>query len=290
MGLAAGDLLRVGIRPTGSPTLDDGNGIVTLQDPLEAPALAGSHRHPDRALESFDLRNLQTHTLYIGHAELLDLAAARRASPSSSRRALARRADPARRRVSRSTARTRATASPTGTRWTCSARSGSTLRLAKTAAGSVDKVEIAGHKSRWLRAGSGDRCLGPAQRHRGGVCRVVPRRGLPLAAGGDPAPAEGSRTVTRALHNGTPLATTRRFYPFGPEPLRFDVFALAAPEALSKRAAEVSLQVTMVDSSLASLEIATGAASQAGAGMLAGPPGTAPGRNGDLQVLVFGDD
>ena len=96
-------------------------------------------------------------------------------------------------------------------------------------------------------------------------------------------PAEGSRTIARAFYNGTPLSTAGRFFPFGPEPLRFDAFALAAPEALSKKGATATVDITMVDSSLATLEIAAVAdpATVRGYGV---------GRNGDLQALAFRPD
>ena len=84
--------------------------------------------------------------------------------------------------------------------------------------------------------------------------------------------------MTAAAHNGTPLATTRRFLPFGPEPLRFDVFALAAPETLSKKGATARLDVTLVDSSIVAFALATGSGTDW--------RGYGAGRNGNLQVLL----
>ena len=94
---------------------------------------------------------------------------------------------------------------------------------------------------------------------------------------------EGSGTIAQAFYNGTPLSTARRFFPFGPEPLRFDTFALAAPEALSKKGADVNVDITMVDSSLATFDIATVAAA-------ATVRGYGVGLNGDLQALAFRSD
>jgi hypothetical protein len=85
-----------------------------------------------------------------------------------------------------------------------------------------------------------------------------------------------------------------RFFPFGPEPLRFDTFTLAAPEVLSKANARATIDVRLVDSSLTSLEIAVGRARREG-----DAPGVAEspvraygiGAKGDLQALAFeGDD
>ncbi len=70
------------------------------------------------------------------------------------------------------------------------------------------------------------------------------------SAGQTAGDAEGSATVTQAFHNGTSLPLTTRFLPFGPEPQRFDTFALAIPEVLSKKNAKATLSVTLPDATL----------------------------------------
>ena len=63
----------------------------------------------------------------------------------------------------------------------------------------------------------------------------------------------GSTTITHAFHNALPLAVTGSFLPFGPTPARFDIFSLAAREALSKPGARVDLDIRLADASLLAL-------------------------------------
>ena len=60
-------------RPTGSRTVDKDTGIVTLQDPLEAPVAADTTVSRIASFPSFALRNLQHHAFYVGHSALFDL-------------------------------------------------------------------------------------------------------------------------------------------------------------------------------------------------------------------------
>ena len=94
--------------------------------------------------------------------------------------------------------------------------------------------------------------------------------------------SEGSLTITQAFHNGTPLPLSSRFLPFGPEPRRFDTFAMAIPEVLSKKNAAVTLAVTLPDSSIQHMAFV----------QKLGGPERAYGvsSNGALQGLMFDDD
>lgn len=291
VGLAAEDVLRIGPAAHRIAAADE-NGLVTLHDPLEAPAPAGATVTKIESLQAFTMRNVQHHALYVGHKDLFHLEQPAeielRLAPPNLARNLTRLD------IAYSMFGTREEdAEPAWQPLDLLGATGGAIRLAKSWTGAVDEVEVSGHKSRWLRAELRDPVIGrasPTSSASGVRIGVASMDAGPAGTSVPPAPvgggpgsalAEGSRTVVRAAHNGTPLATTRRFYPFGPEPLRFDVFALAVPEALSKKGAEVALQVTMVDSSLASFEIAVGTTATSA------PRGYGVGHNGDLEILSF---
>ncbi len=279
VGLAAADVLRIGTAAYRIATVDKNTGIVTLLDPLEAPVAAGATVKRIASFPSFTLRDLQHHAFYVGHSALFDLKQPAQISLVLTPPHLAREltglavaysmwgtkdGDPA----------------PAWHPLVLRGTTGGTVNLVKPDAGAVDKVKVDGHDGRWLRAElSGPvrslRSLSsPAAEVRVAVASLVQP---------DQDPPEGSATIARAFYNGTPLSTAGRFFPFGPEPLRFDAFALAAPETLSKKGAVATVDITMVDSSLATFEIAAVAdpATVRGYGV---------GRNDDLQALAFRPD
>ncbi|WP_447925163.1 baseplate J/gp47 family protein [Georgenia muralis] len=302
-GLAPEDLLRIG---TGAyRVLDaDEHGLVTLLDPLEEPAPAGTTAERITALESFRLRDVQAHVLHLGHPDLLNLDQPATIGVTLAPPGLARELG------------------ALDVAWTIFGSRdgeeepawhpldllgvrGAQVRLAKSWTGSVEETEVHGRTSRWLRAELRAPVAGPPPTSRASgvhlsVASAGPGEdagtgtgggtatgagggtgtggGAGTGTGGGATPAEGSRTVTAAAHNGTPLATTRRFLPFGPEPLRFDIFALAAPETLSKKGATARLDITLVDSSIVAFALATGSGTVW--------RGYGAGRNGNLQVLA----
>lgn len=64
------------------------------------------------------------------------------------------------------------------------------------------------------------------------------------------------RLDTVGFANTTPLVMDEHFYPFGPEPRRFDAFYLSSPEAFSKERAAISICVGMVNPTLAAMATA----------------------------------
>jgi hypothetical protein len=259
-GLAAGDLLRIAgqvHRVAGSDS-----GLVTLDDPLPAATPPGAEAVRVDAFATFTLRDRQRHAFYLGHAELLKLEQPAIVTVGLTPAGLSR--DLTGRDLTWAMFGTRR--DETDPAWhkldPVSADAGE-VALSKSWAGTVDETEVAGRKSRWLRAVLNERVSGPSS---------ASRISLAVASSGSQPP---SGTIVRAAHNGTPLST-RRFYPFGPEPLRFDVFALAAPEALSKKGATVTLDVTLADASLTSFELTPGRTPESGYGA---------GGRGDLHML-----
>jgi hypothetical protein len=270
VGLAAGDLLR--IAGTAYRIAKRTGEIVTLLDPLESPAPAGAAVEKVTRLDSFALRNLSEHLAYVGHKELLKLDGeaiiALRLDPPSLVRRLTqldiafdlwgkKGVDPAGWQELR----------------LLGGRDGD-LRLGKDWEGAVEEVEVEGRKSRWIRL----RLLTPIADTappdtRAASVKLRVNSIAPAAT----RPKEGSRSIVSAFYNGLPLPLTTAFMPFGPEPQRFDTFAIAAPEAFSKKGAAVELAVALSDASLGSLAATTGAPDRV----------YGIGRNGRLQAIRF---
>jgi len=271
VGLVAGDLLRIG--GIAYRIAKKAGEIVTLLDPLEAPAPAGAPLEKVTQLDSFALRNLSEHLAYVGHKELLKLD-----GPAT----IALRLDPPSlvRRLTQLDIVYDLWGKPKGADsagWQPLLLLGGSdgdLRLGKDWEGAVEEVEAEGRKSRWIRL----RLLTP-------IADSAPpdTRAASVAIkvnSNAPAPTqskEGSGSIVSAFYNGLPLPLTTAFLPFGPEPQRFDTFAIAAPEALSKKGAAVELAVMLSDASLGSLAATTGAPDRV----------YGVGRNGRLQAIRF---
>jgi hypothetical protein len=311
VGLAPGDMLRIGASAHSVAEVDD--GLVSLRETLDAPVAAGEVVDRVAALEAFDLRDLQRHVFHIGHAELLNLEQPAIISLDLAPPDLARE-------LTRLDVAYSAYGTVEGAdegEWhplELLGSNGSAIRLAKTWIGTVDELKLDGEKSRWVRAelqSSVTGASGPLDRVSRiclDVASLQDERGTQSGTGGTGGSApgglvEGSRTIVSAFHNGTPLSTASRFYPLGPEPLRFDTFALAAPEALSKRGARATIAIDLADSSLVGFEVAAqpprstapvsnGAMLAAGASSAAedAANGYGVGRNGYLQVARFSAD
>jgi hypothetical protein len=275
VGLAGGDMLKVGGKVYRIDTVKE--AIVTLLDPLEAQAPAGAVAEKVIRLESFALRNLSAHLAYVGHKELLKLDGPATIALRLDPRGLARRlsqldiayeiwgkpgaADEAGWQVLR----------PLG------GGSDGTLWLHKDWEGAVEELAIDGAKSRWIRL----RLLGPIADAAPPDTRTV---SIELKVNSNAAaatlPKEGSRSIVSAFYNNLPLPLTTAFLPFGPEPQRFDTFAIAAPEALSKKGAAVTLAIALSDASLGTLAATAGAPDRV----------YGIGRNGRLQAIRFDAD
>ncbi|HYG47493.1 MAG TPA: hypothetical protein VD846_06065 [Allosphingosinicella sp.] len=269
VGLAAGDLLR--IDGTVYRIAGRAGEIVTLLDPLEARAPADTALEKVARLDSFALRNLSEHLAYIGHKELLKL---------DGHATIALRLDPpglARRLGQLDVAyelwgKPKASDAPGWQPLRLLGGPGGDLLLRKDWPGEVEEVEVQGRKSRWIRL----RLLKPLTDADAPDTRAASvSMKVNSNASAAPQADEVTHSIVSAFHNGVPLPLTTAFLPFGPEPQRFDAFAIAAPEALSKKKAAVELQVALSDASLGSLSATTGAPDR-----LYGV-----GRNGRLQAV-----
>jgi len=271
VGLGEGDLLR--IAGTVYRIAKRSGEIVTLLDPLEAAVPAGAAIEKVTRLDSFALRNLSDHVFYVGHKELLKLdgeaTIALRLDPPSLARRLAQ-LDIAYDLWGKKTGEDSAA-------WHALRLLGSSegeLALSKDWPGAVEEVEAEGRKSRWIRLRLQTAISDSARPDTRAVSI-----GLKVNSNAPAVPqtTEGSSSIVSAFHNGLPLPLTTSFLPFGPEPQRFDTFAIAVPEALSKKGAEVELAVALSDASLGALAAVTFAPERI----------YGIGRNGRLQAIRF---
>ena len=272
VGLAGGDMLR--IAGTAYRVESVREAIVTLQDPLEAQALADAVAEKVSRLDSFALRNLSVHLACIGHKELLKLDGPATITLRFSPGGLARR-------LSQLDIAYELWGKPAGAEapgWQVLRPLGGgadgKLWLHKDWEGSVQELAIDGAKNRWIRM----RLLTPIADAAPPDTRAVSldikvNSNAPAASG----PKEGSRSIVSAFYNSLPLPLTTAFLPFGPEPQRFDTFAIAAPEALSKKGAAVDLAIALSDASLGALAATVGAPDRV----------YGIGRNGRLQAIRF---
>lgn len=271
VGLAAGDLLRIG--GIAYRIAKKAGEIVTLLDPLETPAPAGAPLEKVTQLDTFALRNLSEHLAFIGHKELLKLdgyaTIALRLDPPSLVRRLTRLD------IAYDLWGKPKDADAAG--WQPLRLLGGLdgdLRLRKDWEGAVEEVEAEGRKSRWIRlrllTAIADTAP-PDTRVASVALKVNSNR--PAAT----QQKDSSRSIVSAFYNGLPLPLTTAFLPFGPEPQRFDTFAIAAPEALSKKGATVVLEVALSDASLVAMTLTEGAPDRV----------YGIGRNGRLQAIRF---
>ncbi|WP_035929192.1 baseplate J/gp47 family protein [Kocuria rosea] len=289
-GLQEQDLLEIGQYVYRVKEEAD-NGVVTLLDALEEPAAAEESATRVTRFRAFDLRNVQRHEFHVGHAELLNLQQPATITIDFSPESLAGELGAL--DVDFALFGTREPEKdPKWHALDLLGVRGSRLRLGKAWSGTVEETEVGGHKNRWLRA----RLRTPIN---GRTSATKPAANLRITvasaevndtestvspdAQGSPTGQGSSRTILHAAHNGTPLATTGRFHPFGPEPVRFDTFALAAPEALSKKGAKVTMTFGLSDSSMESFGVAT---QHSGAPTAVSWHGYGVSRNGYLQAIV----
>jgi hypothetical protein len=217
--------------------------IVTIDPPLTADLPAQSVLRKVTAFAPFDgaARNRQEHALYLGQSELLDIE-------------------------SKATIEvTGAVSLRDGVTWQywgkvdgndevawqrltpIAAQHGNGVFLAKEK-GKVELFEVAGRKSRWIRAMTPTVPAGPPLRFDELALRINSEACTDEDAfpGTPPPAAEG-------MANTTPLVLDNVFYPLGREPRQFDAFYLGCPEAFSKPGAEVQLHFDLADPSFESL-------------------------------------
>lgn len=254
-------------------------GLCSLEPALEAVAAELTDIEKVIRFDAFALRDVQAHRVFIAHDELLNLKGPAFITIAITPKDVASRLSGMDIALFIWDTRIINDAGDKETDWHALTFTGpvsGALKFHKSWQGEVEKLELSGQKSRWLKLVLRDKISNSA-----GIGARVNTLGLLIESDSN-VPAANAQTVTRAFSNNTPLPLTSNFFPFGPEPLRFDTFSLAAPEALSKKGAEVALDVKLVDATLVALGMA---------GVQAGPPFRAYGvaENGRLQVIELGD-
>jgi hypothetical protein len=277
-GLAKDDVIRIGEGGFVYRIDKIEQGLCTLEPVLEAAAAESTVIEKVIRFDAFALRDVQAHQVFIAHDELLNLKGPAFVSISITPADVVSRLSGMDIALFLWDTRLNA-AGEKETDWhelTFTGPVEGYLKFHKSWQGEAEKLELDGRKSRWLKLVLRDKIL-----NRAGIGARV--NTLKLRIESDPSvPAANEQTITRAFSNNTPLSLASNFFPFGPEPLRFDTFSLAAPEALSKKGADVALNINLVDATLVALGMA---------GVQVGPPFRAYGvaENGRLQVIEFGD-
>jgi phage baseplate assembly protein W len=254
VGIEPGDLLRL---PGGVYRVDKvKDGLVQLRDELVQGVPAQTNVDKLIALESFAQRNLQEHAVYFGHKEMLKLDGAAAITlvfdPPTLPAVLAGLDLDYEIWGTREGIDTDAGWRPLELR----GAGASGLVLEKTWVGSVDELELAAGKSRWVRIklktpieGACGPPTGPRRSSSRSARRRRPRR----------------RTATAARRSRRHSTTASRCRPqprscrSGPSRSASTCFSLSAPEALSKKGATVTLDVTMVGANLQSMTWVAGA-------------------------------
>ncbi|MBR0804363.1 hypothetical protein JQ636_12510 [Bradyrhizobium japonicum] len=274
-GLAKDDFIRIGEKGSVYRIEKIEQELCTLAPALEAAAVERTVIEKVIRFDAFALRDVQAHQVFIAHDELLNLKALAFITVAIGPASVVSRLNEMDIGLFVWDTRTKETGDK-DTDWhelTLTGPVKDGLKFHKSWQGEVEKLELAGQKSRWLKLVLRDKIS-----NRAGIGARINTLGLLIES--DPSvPATNERTVTRAFSNNTPLPLTSNFFPFGPEPLRFDTFSLAAPEALSKKGAMVTLDVKLVDATLVALTLVHREGTRRAYGI---------GVNGRAQALTFG--
>jgi hypothetical protein len=236
LGLAAGQ--SIGIGGEEYRITDVKGDLVSIEPSLSAPAQANALVNPVTDLVPFPpalktdtaAHNWQAHELYVGAADLLDIA---------SDAAIVLQGGDLRAATWEYWGQLNPSSPPGWLAFDKPVTAG-VLTLAKRQPSSLPQTTLFGHNSRWLRA----RTEAPQ------TATTLPN-GLQLLVATQSAPQPPVHVD--ALANTVPLVTTTEFFPLGREPRLFDQFYVSAPEAMTKKGAEVTLAFTAADESLGPL-------------------------------------
>jgi hypothetical protein len=294
VGLEAGDLIRIGTDGQVYRVETMQGDLCTIDPKLVTPADPETTEIEVEKVTRFDaftLRDVQAHQVYVGHSELLNLEQRAQITlmiepPSVMRRlgemgisaALWGTPDIGQTVGGQALALT-ADGKPKPDWYALDFASADAngVTFVKSWTGKVEKFEVEGNKSLWLRLVLDEKIPNTAET--GTRVNTLKLKIESIADTPDPNLIEGSETIARAFYNNAPLSIGTRFLPFGPQPQRFDTFAIAAPEALSKKGATVTLDVRLIDATIATLTMAAAAS---------GPPRAfAVGKNGRPQAMAF---
>jgi hypothetical protein len=235
LGLAAGQF--IGIGGAEYRITEVKNDLVSIDPPLDAAANANDPVAPVTSLVPFPpgapgdtaARNWQSHELYIGAADLLNI--------ESDATIVVNGGDLLAGATWTYWGLAAGSSTPDWLAFTSTAAAG-TLTLAKQQTSTLPQTALFGQNSRWLRA----KAASPQ------APTTLPD-GLTLSV----STQASSQVRVDALANTVPLVTTTEFFPLGREPRLFDQFYVSAPEAMSKKGAVVTLNFDAADESLGPL-------------------------------------
>ncbi len=246
--LEKGDYIRIA---SSVYRLDEGqDGLFPLLDQLEDDVEPGTAIEKVEQFNVFKHRNLQEHALYIGHSELFNISQSNTISldiePASVASELAR--DTVQwelygKVVNQENADWQAVEVQLGLT--------GELLIKTVALEGTEETNVNEIKSRWLRA--------QYTAESSAIERIID---ITIGINSEPEPEPEpepevflmsvvlddsivTNTITQAFHNNHPISLSAAFQPFGPEPLRFDTFSIAASEAFSKKGAKVTLNISV---------------------------------------------
>ncbi len=260
VGLAAGDLLRVDFteadgRAPGFHEIFEiaEDGRVTLTEPIGGSGLAPSAIKSltrQTAFDAFAMPNRQEHGFYLGDGDALNVKEPAKFTLAFDPPEVAADLIGGGARFELfGTAESMSPPEDTP-RWhelVPLAAPGDDLVLYKAWTGPVDEVELGALKSRFIRIVAPGAISADA-----GALMASPSelREVRIGVKTEPSEEADGDTISQVAHNGQPLSVADAFLPFGAEPLRFDVFSLAAPEAFTKPNAEAVLDFDLADATM----------------------------------------
>jgi len=260
VGIATGDLLRIGTpddnRPVYAEVANFGeDGLTELLAPLGgAPIAAGTNVERMTRLDAFAMPNHQEHGLYIGDLDVLDIkepaTITLRFTPMNIAALLA--TEGVRFEIWGTNESAHQDPTPDWHPLVPLATQQEDLLLYKSWIGPLDELELAGRKSRWLRIVPERELIPHPNNHYThplvGSEAVVDSISIGINTE-EPTSGE-DETVSQVAHNSLPLSRAASFLPFGPEPQRFDIFSIAAPQAFTKSGAIATLNFDLLDATL----------------------------------------
>ena len=275
LGLAAQTILEIAGQQYRIVKVE--NDIVTIDPPLPAGdgVAADTAVRQVAAFAPFDAaRNRQSHALYLGHSELLNLEAPATIEVVGAQTL----GDAVAWQYWGKVDGSDAVAWQPLTLADAARRQADAVVLVKPK-GAVETCTIGAVSSRWIRAFKATVDAGAPMLQADALqlrvnCSPSSVPCPPSDTSPDASPA------TEAMANNTPLALTSVFYPLGRQPRQFDAFYLGCAEALSKKNAQVQLCFQMADPTFAALAAVRG-------GMFANSVLAGVGADSALHLLAF---
>jgi hypothetical protein len=248
------------------------NDIVSIEPPLEADAALPTTVSKVTTFVPYGgARNRQTHALYLGHSELLDLPSGGTVEVFGAQGLVS--PDYAWEYWGKKNGDTIA--------WQefDSAHASADAAVLLKPKGSVEERSLDGASSRWIRARWKNAATAPPLMQAEQLALRINFNSKPVDCQA-PDTAQRAQPEVEAMANTTPLTLTSAFYPLGRQPKQFDAFYVGCTEAFSKSDAEIDLCLDLADPTSAAFTAVR-------AGSFAGSVVAAVGKDRSLQLYAY---